>query len=135
MNNFSYVLFLKAGSKISWGSIDALYRAARERPDAAAIGAVLRDAAGRIVFPKRARKLTSLWHSLLPNYILSYENIVSVNGFFTDAILFRSDVLDAVSDHMSPYTENIFLEKINWLGESICVPAAQLLALSTHNDI
>ena len=129
-SSLPYVLFLTAGSKVSWGSIDALYRAARERPDAAAFGPVLRSSAGRIILPPWSRKRFAFLHYFFMHFITRPADVEPVSKLFSDAFLVRGDALSAMNSQLSPYDQNQFFKELMRFGDVLYVSAAQLLSLS-----
>lgn len=129
-----HVLFLKAGILISWGSIDTLFRATLERPDAYAIGAVYRNGTGRFKFPKQSRKVSVAIKMFFQGLIDGYPFTVSVENLFPQAILFKIEAFEALAESMANqrlnYNKKDWLNRVRNLGEIVCVPAAQFFVSS-----
>ena len=125
----SYSLFLISGAKISWGSVECLYRAAQEKPDASFISAVFRGRTGRVVFPNGARTTKSILHYCKSWFFPKKLNFVSSFGYYKEAVLIRNDILDmSCNQFQTDCHELPLLEDIKTCI-LICVPSAQIISL------
>lgn len=124
-----YFLFITAGAKISWGSIDCLHRAAVATPDAAVISAVFRNVNGRIVLPKQRRSISSFWTVLKRYFSLQNLEVIQVTGFFQEALLMKSNAVDIMSRQTGLSGVDFPFSLVNGSGHFVCVLSAQLISL------
>ena len=126
----SYVLLLNSGALISWGSIDALYRASVIRPDAAGISAVFRNGKDRIVPPKKYWKNLSFLKFLSNLVSRRSEDLISTNNVYEDAVLVRKDAFYAIFELPTSVIKMPIFKTIITFGDVICVRSAQIITLS-----
>ncbi len=125
----SYSLFLTSGAKISWGSVECLYRAAQEKPDASFISAVFRGRTGRVVFPNESRTINGLLQYCKSWFLPKNFSFISSLTFFKEAVLIRNNILDMSYNQFQNKYHNLPLIEAKHACIIICVPAAQLISL------